>query len=541
MKTDIKRIDHLGIVAGVIKDLGIVELIDERIPEHPKEEISVGEAVAGMIINGLGFSNRPLSLTQQFFQSKAIERLFRKGIDASYFNRFKLGRALDDCYTYGCSNLFAEISMAVCKKEKVDCRFNSEDTTSFSLTGDYVPDTDEHAILITHGYSKDHRPDLKQAVVEMMVSQDGGVPTVYCAHSGNASDTQIFRDRSQALLESFKSSDAPRYLVADSKLYAKKTIEESLSDIPFITRVPGTVSLEQETISEMLKLPLERWTDVDANNRFRSLNIRHFDLAQRWIVVFSDALNVKSQKRVEKAISKEEERLKKALERNSKQRYQTVEDAEASIEALNNAAKLHNVRSTKVMEHKAYRGKGRPTVNTKFDIVFEIVAEVEKDLEAIKAAINQGSCYVLGTTVPEHELDDVEVIKAYKRQNDSVERGFRFLKDPMFFASSLFVKKPQRIEGLLMVMTLALLVYAIAQRIVRNKLQELGEAIPNQINQDTSSPTLRWIFQLFEGVDFVVIELDGKRQESMSGLTEIHERILRYFPPPIQAIYGLAA
>ena len=109
--------------------------------------------------------------------------------------------------------------MFVCKKEKVDYRFNYEDTTSFSLIGDYDPDCDENAIKITHCFSKDHRPDLKQAVVEMMVSQDGGISTVYNAHSGNASDNVIYRDQAQALIESFKTSETPRYLIDNSKFY----------------------------------------------------------------------------------------------------------------------------------------------------------------------------------------------------------------------------------------------------------------------------------------------------------------------------------
>ena len=90
-----------------------------------------------------------------------------------------------------------------------------------------------------------------------------------------------------------------------------------------------------------------------------------------------------------------------------------------------------------------------------------------------------------------------------------------------------------------MVMTLALLVYSIAQRIVRNQLQNLGETLPNQINQETSSPTLRWIFQIMEGIDFVVVDLKGKKQESVTGLTPLHEKILSYFPPPVREIYGL--
>jgi transposase len=59
----------------------------------------------------------------------------------------------------------------VCQQEAIDQRFNHLDTTSFSLTGDYLPESDQHAIAITYGYSKDHRPDLKQAVLELMVSQ----------------------------------------------------------------------------------------------------------------------------------------------------------------------------------------------------------------------------------------------------------------------------------------------------------------------------------------------------------------------------------
>lgn len=541
MKTKVKRLDHLGIVAGVIKDLGIIELIDERIKDHPKEEITVGEAVAGMIINGLGFSNRPLSLTPQFFQSKAMERLFRKGVDASYFNRFKLGRALDDCYQYGCSNLFAEISMAVCKKEKIDCRFNSEDTTSFSLTGDYEPDCDEHAIKITQGYSKDHRPDLKQAIVEMMVSQDHGVPTVYHAHNGNASDTIIFRERSQALIESFKNSDSPRYLIADSKLYSQETVASALHEIPFITRVPASVKLEQDSIKDMLAIPFKHWTEHDEHNHYRSLVVRHFDLDQRWIVIYSDDSKERSQKRVDKFLKKEEAKLLKALARNFKRRFTSIPEAEESIKEIDDTTTLFDVKMHHIQEHKIYEGKGRPTEETPFRVVYQIEGAIKENPEEIKKLVDQGSCYVLATTIPREELSDQEVIQAYKRQNESVERGFRFLKDPLFFTSSLFVKKPQRVEGLLMVMTLALLVYAIAQRIIRNKLKESGETLPNQIQKETSSPTLRWIFQMMEGIDLIEITIEDKLQETISGMTSLHLKILQYLPPPVQEIYGIAA
>ena len=191
----IERLDHLGLIASVSKDLGLIDMIDRRLVPDAQAVITPGEAVAAMILNGLGFANRPLSLTPQFFANKPLDLLFREGVDAEMFNRFKLGRTLDEASAYGCDRLFQELALAVCAQEGIDLRFNHLDTTSFSLTGDYVPDSDEHAMRITHGYAKDHRPDLKQAVLALMVSQDGGVPFVRKSWAGNTSDTQVFQPR----------------------------------------------------------------------------------------------------------------------------------------------------------------------------------------------------------------------------------------------------------------------------------------------------------------------------------------------------------
>ena len=84
------------------------------------------------------------------------------------------------------------------------------DTTRFRSLAAYFPESDEHALCITHGYSKDHRPDLKQAVLERLVSQDGGIPFVSKSWDGNTSDTRIFQERAEALLSAFKTTPSPR-------------------------------------------------------------------------------------------------------------------------------------------------------------------------------------------------------------------------------------------------------------------------------------------------------------------------------------------
>jgi len=109
----VERLDHLGVISEVIKDLGLIKLINARLVPDDQEAITPGEAIAGMILNSLGFSNRPLSLTPQFFVNKPLDLLFREGIRADMFNRFKLGRTLDEVHAYGCDGLFSELSLAV--------------------------------------------------------------------------------------------------------------------------------------------------------------------------------------------------------------------------------------------------------------------------------------------------------------------------------------------------------------------------------------------------------------------------------------------
>jgi hypothetical protein len=99
-------------------------MIDARLGLHEQEEISAGETVDGMILNGLGFSDRPLTLTPQFFANKPLDLLFRPGVRADIFNRFTLGRSLDECHSYGCDLMFSELALAVCAQEGIDRRFN---------------------------------------------------------------------------------------------------------------------------------------------------------------------------------------------------------------------------------------------------------------------------------------------------------------------------------------------------------------------------------------------------------------------------------
>src|SRR5882724_11242420 len=324
----VERLDHLGLLASVIKDLRLIEMIDARLVPDAQEEITPGEAVAGMILNGLGFSNRPLSLTPQFFANKPLDLLFHEGVHADLFNRFKLGRTLDEVYGYGCDLLLSELALAICTQEGIDPRFNHLDTTSFSLSGAYVPERDEQAITITHGYSKDHRSDLKQAVLELMVAQDGGVPLVSKSWDGNTSDTQIFQERAKALMATFQHSPTPRYLVADSKLYNEDNAA-TLKTLGFITRIPNTLKLVVQVITQVLRW--DTWHRLDDTTRYQRIELCHYGMAQRWLVVSSQGARERAETSITKACQREAEAINKQLFHLQAKRFETPEAAQAAL------------------------------------------------------------------------------------------------------------------------------------------------------------------------------------------------------------------
>ncbi len=421
----VERIDHLGIVAGVIQDLGIIEMIDSRITPDEREEITTGEAIAGMIINGLGFSDRPMSLTPQFFEGKALNVLIREGITPDMLNRFKLGRSLDDVFSYGCDLLFSEIALNVCQQEGIDLRFNSLDTTSLSLTGEYFPDSDEHGVLVTHGYSKDHRPDLKQVILELMVSQDGGVPFMSKSHDGNASDNNVFKQRCEGLIDEFSASESPRYLVADSKLYTQENAV-NLVHLPFITRIGGNLNVVDEVIDQCLAMgnwqPYgEESSSSSTSYRYQRVDLCHYGIEQRWLVVYSDSAYQRAVKTLSKAQAREQEKINKQLFHLQAQRFDTETSARQALDKIVQKLNYHKLGTVQLTQHINYASRGKPKADSVVKgVEWQIIGTIVSDDVKLTSKQHQEACFVIGTNIPDIELSDVEVIKGYKGQGSVV-------------------------------------------------------------------------------------------------------------------------
>lgn len=537
MQVEVKRIDHLGIVAGIIKDLCIVDMINEQIGCDNQEEVSAGEIVSGMILNGLGFITRPLMLTPQFFENKPLDLLIRDGIKPEHFNRHKIGRVLDRISDYGCEKLFSIVALDACRRESVNMKFGHSDTTSYSLTGEYDSNSDTEGINVVNGYSKAKRPDLKQVVQELVTSQDGGIPFITKVWSGNASDSVILRNRAKALMEEFSKSNN-RFLVADSKLYTEETAK-TLNNIYYITRVPAVLKLEQIYVAKALESP-NLWYKNSNGYKLQEFSVDCYNIEnQRWVVIYSEQARTRSEKTLKKEVSKENELIKKEIFHLQAQRFACETDATKELKLLSKKWKYHYISDEQIISINRNEKRGRPITNIPQKYEWQIKVKALLDQSYIDKALDQRSCFVLSTNVPQKELTIDEVLIGYKGQ-DKTEKGFAFLKSPDFFTSSLFLKKPSRIDGLLMIMVLSLLVYSIAQRRLRNNLIELKETIPNQINKPVKNPTMRWVFQLFEGINHITFTIKNTITKVIEGLNPLRSQIIRLLGPSVQAIYKIS-
>ena len=354
---------------------------------------------------------------------------------------------------------------------------------------------------------------------------------------GNASDTEIFQERAAALIATLKNAPTPRYLVADSKLYNEANAA-NLHALGFITRIPHTLKLVSQVITQALRW--DTWPRLDDTTRYQRVELSHDGMAQRWLVVSSEAALQRTEATISKARQREAEAIDQPLFHVQAKRFETPQAAQAALDTLAPAWKYHQVETYSLIDHKRSAGQGRPTPTTPIKaIAWQIQAQVRPDDEQIGRQTHLNACFVVGTTSDTSQLSDAEVIRAYKGQAQA-EEGLRFRTDPLFFVSSLFVKKPCRIQGLLLVMTLTLLVYSVAQRRLRHQLARQREMVPNQINQPTARPTLRWVFQLLEGIHRVHVTVPGKIHDLIEGLNEGQTKILRLFGEEVCRLYQIS-
>jgi transposase len=502
-----QRIDHLGIVAGVCQEISLIEQIDGQV-KASERKVSCGKGTQAMILNALGFVGRALYMTADYLNNKPVDLLIGAEMCAGDFNDDALDRCLDDLYEAGVTEVFYKVAAHALRVYGIKSKYVHLDSSSFHLHGVYDrQEPEREAISITYGYSKDHRADLKQVVVQLITSHKSALPVWFEALSGNSNDKKTFTTTVKAYCKQLSASERP-YLVMDSAGFSEATLKAAQEqDVGWLMRVPETIAQAKQLVKDTLAADLR---EIEPGYKGKETECEYAGVKQRWLIVFSEAAEARELKTLEKAQTKELGTAQKEWRKIEGQTFNCGADAEQSLAQYNKKWKYHQAIA-QANPITQYARRGRPSAEDQKEVVgYNLRGSVEVKSTAVDEAKRTLGRFIIATNeLDASRLTAAGMLENYTDQGVSVERGFRFLKDPLFFANSLFLKKPERIMALLMIMGLALLVYSLAERKLRQALKEMKATIPNQLRKPTQSPTIRWVFQMFEGLDILLIRQNG--------------------------------
>jgi transposase len=288
-----------------------------------------------------------------------------------------------------------------------------------------------------------------------------------------------------------------------------------MNEVQWISRVPESIKEAKKAIEDCDPVTM---TKDDNGYSIMSVNSSYAGIQQRWLVVHSEQAAKRETMTFHKKLKKLSTEQDKALWHMSKREFACLTDAENELAKYRKSLKYHSVQA-ELIEEKHHDKKGRPAKDAVAGkSVWRIQGALIENQEHIAKELSRKGFFIISTTdLDTKELSDEEMLSVYKSQGVSVERGFRFLKDPMFYAESLYLNSPERIMALLMVMTLSLLVYSLAEK----KL-----TVKSQVKKDTDNPTLRWVFQKFFYTPIITLEFENGTLTTQSQLLIRQEYLL---------------
>jgi len=275
----------------------------------------------------------------------------------------------------------------------------------------------------------------------------------------------------------------------------------------------------------------------DSRYSFYTTISNYGGINQKWVLYHSKPMQQRMEKTFEKRIEKDTKAAAASLKKLTARRFACEPDARKEGEIWLQNNKNYKFKKLEFrFQSKRINGKrGRSSKNEELESFWIIDAEIELDSEVIEKERAKLGRFVLASN--DLDIDEETMLQNYKGQQ-SVERGFRFLKDKRFNVAQVYLKKAERIQSLAMIMVLTLLIYSVAEWLLRKRLMETGSSIPNQLKKPTQKPTLKWVFFLFNGVADVKVRIMGAVHRKMMHLTDVLKLILRLMGPQCEKYYA---
>jgi transposase len=544
----IHPVAHLPLVLGVLRRLEVATVIDHLIPPHPAHVLSCGRGVEALVLAILD-GDHALYKVGKRLEDRGMVALLQPELTRASLNDYRLGHILDALFAANLNRVFGALALKALAVYAIATPWLHQDTTTIVLYGAYEDEPQTPgAPRPAYGHSKDGRNDLKQVLLSLGVSGDGGVPVRLGLRDGNRSDsveTPVAIEECLAL-----GCEGMRGIVADSKAYSRRTLGLCLEHgIGLVTLVPRTCAIRQDLEAwgqQQAALPLlvekPGRTKAEAPRRWHGHSVlrrveveysegRVVQEELRFVVVHSSQLAQPHAQSYAAAQAKEAAAVADHVQYVHAQWFACEADAAAAIAAYAGRGqgrrgccprswRYHLVRYRLVADirrrRRARRGRPAKADPPLTEAGYRLLVEVEP----LTNVEEENGWAVLATTVGAEVCSDADILQAYQEQNTTVESGFRWIKNPAAI-SPVWLEKPERIAALAMLTVLGLLVYSIIQRQVRLYLRTHDQQIPGNKGL-TATPTAAVVLALFAPVALLQLEIGDQQVAQIYGVQPYH-------------------
>jgi transposase len=546
---EVYPVHHLPIIKAYADQLSLVSLINHYVPTE--RGVDAGTVVLALVLDTLS-GRSPLSRLEEFFAQQDTTLLLGKAVPPHTLNDDTVGRVLDRLYDFGTMRLFTACAVRAATRFGLERRSVHCDTTSCSVWGDYeFAESQDMPFRVTYGYSKDKRPDLKQFVLSTLCV-DRAVPIWGKPEDGNASDktlnTTLLSEIAQ-LLAHYGVQPGAYIYIADAALVTEDSLA-ALRDTLFIPRLPapysacGRVSAEAVARNQWTEGGILAQTQPTKHRPGTFYKVAEGDItlygkAYRAVVVHSSSQDQRRQQPLERERQASYATREAPVHEAARQEYFCHADAAAAAAKLRALQSAYHWVAVDVKERPKY-GPGRPST-TQPRVVKALRDGLQVTLheraEVIARKTQETGCFVLLTNVPtagEMAQKAGDILRAYKEQH-GIEQNYGFLKDPLI-VTSLFLKKPERIEALGLVLLLALLLWRLVERTLRVHVETTGHPLTGWDKKATQKPTAFMLLTKFAGVTVIKVGSQRPLAHSLSPVQQQYLVALRvpasYFTAP---------
>jgi transposase len=483
-----KHLGGLPAAGEFLRRLDVAGIVDGLCPIRDVADLTHGQVVEVLIANRLT-APAPLVRVADWGEKWAVEEVF--GVDHRLLNDDRLARTLDAIAPH-LEQLVGTVGAAAICEFGIDVSRCHWDMTSMSLFGDYRDQFGEYP-QVKYGHPKDRRTDLKQVQAGIAVTGDGGIPVLSKVYSGGAGEVAQVADAMRALQ---KIAGKQKFLlVGDSKLVSYPNIGELIAaKVQFIAPAPAASikdgfwagrdvaaarPVDYVAARDAGKDPADRGAYRVAEDTFVLAGPRKADPVHqlRRVLVHStgnaDGQAAARAKRLARAAAD----LDKVAAGAGGRYYNTEQKIAERVGVI---AKTRRVKSCLVTAIGTDQTTGKPTFTWHFDP------------DVLAAEAKADGWYALLTNIGADAADAEQILRKYKGQ-PAVERRYGEFKGPLA-VTPLFLKTNRRIAALLTVICLALLVFCLIERQVRQALGDEQTMIGLYPDNRRVRPTGRMIF-----------------------------------------------